>query len=172
MEDHDGEEYVPTVKHSVSFLLPAQLPWLPFQKKKLLILTMRSWVGGGLAAALHSECTRALWLMDDKYFSKKKKEILQLHGDFRLFGTLDYARFILVLDGYCVETFLTSFFPVSSIFEAERKGGSSPSFIPSWIRIRCYRHVPNWKVEWTASRLETLRSLRLLKRWWRTRSPL
>ena len=74
MEDHDGEEYVPTVKHSVSFLLPAQLPWLPFQKKKLLILTMRSWVGGGLAAALHSECTRALWLMDDKYFSKKKKK--------------------------------------------------------------------------------------------------
>ena len=49
-----------------------------------------------------------------------------------LFGTLDYARFILVLDGYCVETFLTSFFPVSSIFEAERKGGA--------LRLLMYHH--------------------------------
>ena len=102
--------------------------------------------------------------MDDKYFSSKKKEFCNYMETSGLFGTLDHARFILVLDGYCVETFLTWFFPVSSIFEAERKEGSSPSFIPSWIRIRCYRHVPNWKVEWTASRLETLRSLKLLRR--------
>ena len=40
------------------------------KKERLLMLTMRS---GGLAAALHSECTRPLWSMDDKYFLIKKR---------------------------------------------------------------------------------------------------
>ena len=54
------------------------------------MLTMRS---GGLAAALHSECTRALWSMDDKYFSNKKKEFCNYMETSGLFGTLDYVSY-------------------------------------------------------------------------------